>query len=273
MNEREYNAAEGIRRSDLWKISDSPEKFRYKMDHPEEEAQTPALVFGAAAHKILLEPTDFFLEYAIAPEVDKRTKEGKAAWADFAEREAGKIAIDRETYDTVKAMANKVMADPMARKLFSGRKELPYFWTDADTGVKCKVKLDCLTYLDDMPVVVDYKTCKSAKTEDFVRDAYKYGYHVQAAMYTEAVMRVKRLTERPMFVFVCQEKDPPFALNLITVPEDTVNFGLDEFRTLLGIYANCEKTGAWYGYRGITGEPNELSLPGWMKKDGNDQSE
>ena len=34
MTEREYNEAEGIRRSDLWKIEDSPEKFKYNLEHP-----------------------------------------------------------------------------------------------------------------------------------------------------------------------------------------------------------------------------------------------
>lgn len=267
MNEAEYRQAEGIRRSDLWVINDSPEKFRYKMDNPSEESQAPALVFGAAAHKILLEPTDFFEEYAIAPEgIDRRTKDGKAAWVAFTEAEAGKTILDRETYDTVKAMANKVLADPMARKLFAGRKELPYFWTDPDTGVKCKVKLDCLTYLDDMPVVVDYKTCKSARTEAFQRDAVNYGYYLQAAMYTEGLMRCGKLTERPMFVFVVQEKTPGYSMNIITVSEDAMNYGIDIFRTLIGIYADCEKTGNWWGYNGKGGQPNELLLPAWLKK-------
>lgn len=269
MNELEYNAAPGIRRSDLWKISDSPEKFRYAMDHPEDE-RSPALVFGSAAHKLLLEPTEFFLEYAVLPEgLDRRTKEGKARYAEFLEREAGKEILDAETYDTIRNMAMKVMASPMAVKLLAGRREQPFFWTDPDTGVECKVKVDCLTWLEgeEIPVIVDYKTAKSAKTEAFMRDAYNYGYHLQAAMYSEAVMRKMNLKERPMFVFLIQEKEPCYAINIVTVPEDTMNYGLDTFRELLGIYKRCCETGVWYGYEGATGQPNELSLPGWLKKE------
>jgi len=267
MNERDYNAAEGVRRSDLWKINDSPEIFRWAVDHPDEGEPSPSLVFGQAAHKMLLEPLDFGTEFAIKPDgIDRRTKEGKEEWNKFLAMSEGKTIISMDDYVTIKGMADKAMADPMVMKLLDGRKEVPFFWTDPDTGVKCKVKLDCLTYLDDMPVVVDYKTCKSAKTDAFMRDAYSYGYHLQAAMYTEAVMRTLGLTERPMFVFLCQEKDEPFALNCITVPEDTMNYGLDTMRELLGIYAECEKTGNWYGYTGATGQPNELSLPGWLKK-------
>lgn len=267
MNEREYSAAEGVRRSDLWKINDSPEKFRWAVDHPEEDP-SPSLIFGQAAHKMLLEPLDFSTEFAIKPDgVDRRTKEGKEEWARFMAVSAGKTVISMDDYVTVKDMAAKAMGDPMVAKLLDGRKEVPFFWTDPDTGVKCKVKADCVTYLNDVPVIVDYKTCKNAKTESFQRDAYQYGYHLQAAMYTEALMRTGNLEERPMFVFICQEKDDCHSVNIITVPDDVMNYGLDTFRTLLGIYAECERTGKWFGYTGSTGQPNEMTLPAWLKKE------
>ena len=53
MTELEYNQAEGIRRSDLWKMEDSPEKFKYFLENPME--QTPAMAFGSACHKYVLE--------------------------------------------------------------------------------------------------------------------------------------------------------------------------------------------------------------------------
>ena len=67
MTEKEYNEAEGVRRSDLWRMEDSAEKFRYFLNHPVE--QTPAMAFGSACHKMILEPNDFGSEYAVAPQV------------------------------------------------------------------------------------------------------------------------------------------------------------------------------------------------------------
>ena len=81
MTEREYNAAEGIRRSDLWRMEDSAEKFKYFLEHPVE--QTPAMAFGSACHKMILEPGDFSNEYAVAPEINRRTNAGKAEWEQF----------------------------------------------------------------------------------------------------------------------------------------------------------------------------------------------
>ena len=267
MNEAQYNAAEGIRRSDLWKIHDSPEKFRWAMDHPEEEA-SPAFVFGQAAHKLLLEPETFGEEFAVRPEgIDRRTTEGKAAWAKFTEESAGKTVISMDDFATISRMAEKARDNPTVARLLSGDHETAFFWTDPDTGVRCKVKADCVTVLDGQPVVVDYKTCKSARTEAFQRDEYQYGYHLQAAMYTEAIMRTQELAERPMFVFICQEKADGYPINIITVPEDVMNYGLDTMRELLGIYAECERTGNWWGYTGANGQPNELTLPAWLKKE------
>ena len=44
MTEKEYRQHEGISRSQLWKIRESPEKFKYAMENPEEP--TPALPGG-----------------------------------------------------------------------------------------------------------------------------------------------------------------------------------------------------------------------------------
>ena len=45
MTEREYRSAEGVSRSQLWRLHEgSPEKFKYEEEHPEEP--TPALIFG-----------------------------------------------------------------------------------------------------------------------------------------------------------------------------------------------------------------------------------
>ena len=45
MTEQEYRAAEGVSRSQLWRLHEgSPEKFMYAEEHPEEP--TPALIFG-----------------------------------------------------------------------------------------------------------------------------------------------------------------------------------------------------------------------------------
>lgn len=267
MTEKEYNAAPGVRRSDLWKISESPEKYLWAIHNPIEP--TPAMVFGAAAHSFILEPKSFCEEYAIAPEgIDKRTKDGKERWEKFSNENEGKTIISADNYAVMSAMQDALCRCQMANNLIYGKgeTELPLFWKDKDTGERCKVKLDRLVRLDKRFVVVDYKTAASAQTDRFVHDMIKYGYTLQAAMYTEAVMKCKRLKYRPDFIFVVQEKAEPYSVNVIYVANDSsvMMYGCDQFRELIGTLHQCKLTDDFYGYTGAFGEMSEAYLPGYI---------
>lgn len=262
MTEQEYNRHDGIRRSDLWKVRESPEKYLYSIGHPEEP--TPALIFGAMVHKLLLEPDTFTDEYAVAPLLDRRTKVGKEEWTAFCDKNAERRIVSIDDMAQADAMVVRVMNHPIAGKLLKGETEKPIFWTDEDTGELCKCRLDLLTELNGQPVVVDYKTAMSAQTDQFNNAMFKHGYHLQAFMYTEAVMRELKLTKRPRFIFIVQEKKPPYAVNCIEATEDVITAGMDVFRELIGILHQCLETGYYYGFNGPYDDLNEAYLPGWM---------
>ena len=267
MTEKEYNEHPGVRRSDLWKISESPEKYLYAIQHPIQP--TPAMQFGSAAHKYILEPDGFDEEYAVIPDmIDRRTNAGKEMWKEFCDKTAGKTAISADDFRKIQAMRDAIFATPLARKMIykKGKTELPFFWKDKDTGELCKVKLDRLIRLDRRFVVVDYKTAKSAQTDQFVHSMIKLGYTLQAAMYTEGVMKYKRLKYRPDFIFVVQEKDEPYSVNVIYVPSDSsvMKYGEDQFRELLGTLHQCKLTDNFFGYTGAFGDMAEAYLPGYI---------
>ena len=266
MTEREYNEAPGIRRSDLWKIRESPEKFLWATTH--ETEPSPAMLFGAAAHMMVLEPDEWVSNYAIAPVVDKRTKAGKEEWERFIAENDGLTIIARDDFDTMYAMREAIRGCKLADTLLncSGDTELPIFWTDKDTGEQCKVKLDRLIQVDGKYVVVDYKTAANAETEEFCRSIIRFGYHVQCAMYTEAVMVEKKLNYRPDFIFVVQEKKEPYSVNVVRVSGDSnvMLYGIDTFRELIGTLHNCKALNYFPGYLGMYGEMNDAELPPWV---------
>lgn len=262
MTEQEYDAAEGVRRSALWRMHESPEKYKWFLDHPESE--TPALIFGSAAHKLLLEPDGFYDEFAIAPDVDRRTKAGREEYERFVKDALGKDIITVDEFNQIVDMTNKVKSIPYVRKLLAGQHETPLFWTDEDTGERCKVKLDMLADVDGVLTVADYKTANSAETSIFVHKAFQLGYALQAFMYTEAVMVNMGLTERPDFVFVVQEKKPPYSVNYIQASDEFILHGMDTFRELIGTLKRCKEMDYWPGYNGMFDEPNETFLPGYI---------
>ena len=262
MTEKEYNAAEGIRRSDLWLMNDSPQKFRWHMDNPEDESKkSPSLIFGSAAHKYVLEKSDFDNEYVIAPEINRLTKAGKEDWAQFLADNVGKTVITQKDFDLIWEMDTALLKCSLAIEMLTGQHEVPVFWTDRDTGEKCKCKADVLKKMDGCFAVVDYKTARDAGTEKFNNAMFRLGYHVQAAMYTEGIQMSLGLDYRPDFYFVVQEKDAPYAVNVVQVSEDVMRFGDTIYHELLGKYHECRTADIWPGY--VVDVPNETTLPGW----------
>lgn len=241
-----YDLLPGIRRSDLWKINKSPFHFHYEMEHPAEK--TPALLFGAAAHKYILEQDSFFDEYAIAPNVDRRTKAGKEEWNEFCMNcdDNDLEPITDDDLRTIIEMNNAIDAHPVARRLLTGEHEKIFTWTDPQTGEACKVKTDCLTEFNGKKWIVDYKTTESCENGAFERSCRRYGYKFQAGMYREGVFQ--NTLEEYGFAFVAQEKTEPYAVRVYFCSKDFVDEGYDQFRTLLGLYHICNVSDYWPGY-------------------------
>ena len=265
MTEKEYREHPAVSRSELFKILDSPEKFKYFRDYP--EPPTPSLIFGQVFHKLALQPETFFDEFAVPPNVDRRTKEGKAIWEDFEERSSGQMVIPPKDFATATEMCESLKNTPMAMKLLNGEKEKPFFWTDDMTGEECKCRVDCLSTVkvNDQRVVVDVKSAASADCDSFIRDALKFGYDFQAAWYTNGVTIC---TGEPcIFVYIVVEKTPPYAVNIFQADPILLRRGGDLYREALGIYHYCKTTENWYGYLGRENMINNLALPAWLAKE------
>lgn len=263
MTEKEYRQHPAINRSELWHIRESPQKFQYYRDNPPEP--TPALLFGQLFHKMALEPTDVWSEFAVAPSVDKRTKDGKERWQHFLEVSEGKPVVTMDMVEQASAMCAAINQEPLAVKLLAGEHEKPFFWVDELTGEECKCRVDCLNTSYSQPIIIDVKSTTDASTDAFMRSAINYGYDLQAAMYSEGVE--KNIGKKPLFVFIAVEKDPPYAVNILQADDLILRRGYDLFREYLGIYHDCRISGNYYGYLGRLNQINTLSLPAWLAKE------
>lgn len=263
MTEKEYRSHPAISRSELWRMNESPERFKWFREHPMQP--TPALLFGQVVHKMLLEPETYDSEFVTAPAINRRTNEGKEAYERFMKENEGKAVVPIDMSVQALDMTGVALRNPIVQKLLEGEHEKPFFWTDPDTGIDCKCRVDILTELDGVPTIVDYKSTTCAATEVFNQEIFRFGYHFQAAMYSTGVMEAMGLSERPDFLFIAQEKKAPFSLNLIRVSPEVMLAGLDKYHELLGMYRECLDTDYWYDYLGPFGEPNETTLPGWMQ--------
>lgn len=248
MTNKEYRQRNGISRSELWTlISKTPLHFRYEQSHPKED--TAALAFGRAVHKLVLEPDDFYNEFAVAPAVDRRTSSGKATWAEFCADNADKEILTQEDFDTAYDMAKAVHDNAIAMKyLDGGLCEQSFFWTDADTGEECKCRPDCLNTVDGKHYIIDYKTTDSCADGHFERSVRKFGYKFQVGMYREGVFN--NTFDDYGFVFIAQEKAAPYAVRVYVCSDEFLDEGYSQFRTAIGLYHYCKSNDKWFGFEG-----------------------
>ncbi len=247
ISNKEYRQMEGISKSSLELFKKSPLHYKYSLENPKED--TPSLLFGRAAHKYILEKEDFFNEFVIAPDIDRRTKDGKETWAQFILSSEGKDVISVKDFEQIQEMDKAIDAVPLARQLLTGEHEVSYFWEDVPTGEMCKCRPDCLTTFDGKPFAVDYKTADGCADGQFERNVRKFNYKLQSGMYTEGLLNCE-LTEFG-FAFVAQEKKPPYAVRVYLCDTEFIREGQDEFRALMGIYHECKTKDECRSFRGL----------------------
>lgn len=228
------------------------------------DAETDAMRFGKAVHTCLFEHQLFMNDYVVEPNVDKRTKDGKLAFAEFVANSAGKTIIAADDMVSVKRIRDAVLNKKTSRILLNnGLPEHELYWIDVDTGVSCKGKLDYLIEpCDQFPsgLIIDLKTTVNAEPNDFAKSIYTFGYYNQLAFYCNAVKTIYQTPDYPAFIFIPVEKVAPFECSFLAGDEVMLDIGLKENRRLLNLYNYCMSSGKWYGYED---KVQTIGLPNW----------
>lgn len=259
MNNAEYHRHPAVGKSHLDAISRSPLHYwaRYVDPNRVEPEPTAAMQLGSAVHTKILEPHLFEQEYALAPAVDRRTKDGKQAWADAAA--GGATLLSAADWDVLLGMDDAVRRHLAASRLLgrAGAAETSHLWVDSVTGIQCKCRPDWLT---EDGWVVDLKTTEDASPSGFAKSAANFRYHVQAAWYLDG-LRACGL-EPKGFIFIAVEKRPPYAVATYLAADDMIAAGQAEARRCLDRIAECRANDNWPGYGDTV---QLLSLPKWAK--------
>lgn len=241
----DYHLSPGVSRSKLWTFKESPARyqFEYLSDAKPEKKSSPAMLLGSAVHTLTLEPQIFDETFAVAPEVDKRTKLGKEVWEAFCLTAENKSVLSTEVYDKALNIKNSLLLNEVFCDLLDGAKiEKSIYFRHEPTGIICKSRPDIWT----SKILVDLKTTRSATYRSFQRDAYDSGYFLQAGMAFEAL---KSIGERPEgFVFACVETEEPYLTGIYLLDDQAIQFGIDMFNALMKKFATCIEKHEWPSY-------------------------
>ena len=225
-----------------------------------ERSPTPAMRVGTATHCAILEPERFSAEYIALPEgLDRRTKEGKQAYADLLS--TGAELLTSDDMSLVVNMACAFRDNATSRALFDRKHVVEQSIFAKVNGVACKCRPDFMTA--DGLMVMDVKTTSDASPESFGKSAWSLGYHIQAAFYRRVIQSATGIT--PDFIFGCVESDRPYLTAYYTVPQYLLDYADGVIDALLEQYAECLRSGIWHGYIAEI-EPQELSVPGYAQR-------
>ncbi len=139
----DYYANPAISNSKLSDLKNNVERF-YAVHVAKTLAQstTPEMVFGNLVHCLTFEPQKAAERYAIVPNVDRRTKQGKADWAEFLSVHGGQQLIEQHDLDVARRMVDAIWDHSDARSILSieAEAEAEVYFESQD--IDCKAKID-----------------------------------------------------------------------------------------------------------------------------------
>ena len=269
----EYHANPAISHSKLECYRRRPALYFKKyvaktLPQPEESG---AFRLGSAVHCAVLEEKEFASRYVLKPDCDRRTKEGKIQFAEFAAQHAGKTFLDADEMAQVIAMREAVAAHPIASRLLAeGIPEMT--WRKAQPNalgaLQCRTDwfAPCGCEISEFhPYALDIKTVESLDSDafrNFERAAFSYGYHRQAGFYLPLINEIYQRPVSRIF-YVAVEKVEPFGVAVYKLADDAIARGQDENIADLVRLRRSLETNHWPN---IEPTIHELKLPAWYAK-------
>jgi hypothetical protein len=237
-----------------------PALYRWRMDHPPEPHKA-VFDFGKAAHARVLgvgQP----VRYVDAP--TWQTKAAKEARDEaYANDEIPLLEKDR---GVIEGMAAALRTHPLAAALLDparGKAEQSLMMTDPESGVALRGRLDFLPDARSGRMIIpDYKNTVSADADSFAKAAASYGYVMQDPWYRDLVTGLG-LAEDVSFVFVLQEKEPPYLVNVVELDAEAIRIGRGLNRRAIQLFKKCTETNHWPGY---SADVELVSLPVWFQR-------
>ena len=206
-----------------------------------------ALRFGNLVHTLILEPKEYQNKFIVFNKEDRpdpsKTMLSKLnrGWKDKVELDAknsGKILLTMDQYQLGLNLRDKLVGVKEVKDILdNSQKEVPKCWVDFNTMVECKGKADIVVDGGDM--LVDIKTTSKPVTE-FIKSAYRYNYHRQAAFYLDGFGAKE-------FMFIVIETQAPYQVGIFRCTDNFIEQGREEYISLLELYKEPKNNNVIFG--------------------------
>lgn len=189
------------------------------------------------------------------PKNPRATREYKERLFDWEARQSNSIVItdaeDRAVDEIVSAyMRSECFHMPTQTEVAI------YYEID---GIPFKSKLDGIIEEDFWTDVIDLKFLRT--TKGLASTVFRYGYHIQMALYLEAVRQVGMGSGSAIIVAVDKTTRHERDVVCTRVSPEALELGMEEARYWAKRIAECMQTGHWPGNEA----PAELEVPSWYR--------
>lgn len=207
-------------------------------------------------------------------------KLGAAQDAKKAIEATGRIPMLQHELDRLQPISEVMRARLLTfdERAFEGEKEVTILWvaraTDG-TPVQCRARLDILDL--EWLIIRDLKSCRSAHPRALQRHVEAFGYHLQAAAYTQALESVVPNAQgRVQYKWLFCETSAPYPVTPVRFGGTMRRRGELLWQQAVDLWAYCMRTGEWgqgYVRSEITLEASPFGLEPFEVGDGFNEDE
>jgi exodeoxyribonuclease VIII len=266
----EYKKWPGVHKSMFKSILKSGLHFKYFLDHGEEE--TGIMHFGNLVDTLLLEPGLFLNRYMTIPETYESDKGPKPwnwnanackGWREQILNDTPDIEIIKtDDLDRARKIVDAIKNHAEAGEWLSGKKQVSLYWTDPETGIDCKGRVDVLR--EDR--IVDLKVTDDPHPRSFSGIVNRFLYHAGGAFYHDGYLLAQGKSLGPgpniPFSFIAAEAEEPHDVVTYDLGPESFDCGRIVYREALARYKEMQETGEYNGYSQVT---EEIEIPQWAR--------
>jgi exodeoxyribonuclease VIII len=235
----EYRQMPGLSKHELDNFSLAPSYYKFRKG--QEWKPSRSMEMGTLIHSYVLEGR---IDWAVGPQVDRRTKVGKEEWQIFCEENLGKVIVTQEEHAMIEGCFQA--CQPLFKNVesdFSQNVETSVFWVRDD--VACKGRPDLIGDVNGEFSIVDLKTTNDIRSFD--NKFFGFRYDVQAAWYQHGVKQAMKLKEAPAFWFLVVDTEAPHLAQLMRASSELLSQANDKIEEEMSYFKRCEESDQWPG--------------------------
>ena len=300
-----YLAAPGESSSALKEVLKSPRHYLiYKNEdlRPKDESH---FTLGTFIHSAFLEPSKFAKVKVLPAEGNKSSKAGiftliKYYWnllglapdvflgemkmddlketlfdLEVLAKKAGYTFIDADMAQVVKIVQSSYRTyggGIIPHLVGLGRSEVSMYGKDPGTGLKVKIRPDCLLLEEQVGanLILSVKTTSATTIDGFMRDAAKYRYELAEGMYLQVASEItgRRFTGTLMLV---AQTCIPFQCFLLYFDAEDLACGKYKYQQAIDIVRQCKENDSWPGFESFAEDDAfgiiQAKFPSWIKSE------